>query len=161
MWEKTVGRVAVPVPRIENKARLNMGEGSIPSNGGSVGPRLSRVPRTLEEAILTALGDPMARAILLRLSDRPASVQEVTQSSGLPQASVYRKLRELQECGLVGVQRSTLSADGHRTDLFRSLLVEARLTYRGSSIELLASFRALAAERLSEMWETVRGGGAF
>lgn len=118
--------------------------------------RLARVPRPKEDAILLALGDPQSRVLLRFLNDAPRSVQDLLQVSELPQASIYRKLRELQESGLVGVQRSILATDGHRTDLFRSLLVEAQVRFRGPDVEVLASFRDLAAERLGDLWVRVR-----
>jgi DNA-binding transcriptional ArsR family regulator len=133
-----------------------MGAHPIPADDGDGTLRLSRVSRTQEEAILAALGDAQARAILLQLNNAPRSAQDLTQVCGLPQASVYRKLRELQDAGLVGIQRSVLTPDGHRTDLFRSLLVSARVLYRGDRAEVLAAFRTMSAERLGDMWDAVR-----
>jgi len=128
----------------------------IANDGRSGGVRLSKMPRLQEEAILAALGDPQSRTLLLQLNETTRSAQDLVERSGMPQASVYRKLRELQEAGLVGIQRSGLSADGHRTDLFRSLLVEARLSLSGDRLEVQAAFRELAAERLGELWDEVR-----
>lgn len=126
------------------------------TDGRGSSPRLARVSRAQEGAILAALGDPQSRALLQLLNDAPRPVQELLNASGLPQASIYRKLRELQDAGLVGIQRSVLAADGHRTDLFRALLVRAEIRFQGSSVEVFASFRDLAAERLSDMWGQVR-----
>lgn len=134
-----------------------MGEEPVPPNGSDRGARLAPVPRLQEETILAALGDPQSRALLLGLHREPRSAQELAVGCSLPPASVYRKLKELQDAGLVGVQRSALTADGHRTELYRSLLVEARLNYLGDRLEVLAAFRGLAAERLGEMWDAVRG----
>jgi len=122
-------------------------------------PSPARVSRSQEEAILSALGDPQSRGILLNLNEGPRSALELTKTCDLPQASVYRKLRELQEAGLVGIQRTVLTDDGHRTDLYRSLLVAATLSYRGASLEVRASYRELAAERLGDLWDAVRSGG--
>lgn len=118
--------------------------------------RLVRVSRGQEEAILAALGDGPSRRLLQLVNDEPRAVQDLLAASGLPQASIYRKLRELQDAGLVGIQRSVLAADGHRTDLFRSLLVRAEVRFYGSAIEVVAAFRDLASERLGEMWGKVR-----
>ena len=130
----------------------------VPESDGSQGPRLSAVPRAVEEAILAALGDAQARAIMLYLNREARSVQDTMQACALPQASVYRKLRDLQEAGLVGIQRSALSPEGHRTDLFRSLLVGVHVRYGADRLEVTAAFRDLAAERFGDLWEQVRGG---
>lgn len=129
----------------------------VPDNGEAGGERLARVTRMQEEAILAAFGDPQARDLLRQLNEAPRSAQDLVHACELPQASVYRKLKELQESGLVGVQRTVLSSDGHRTDLFRSLLAETQVRYHGARIEVLALFRDLAAERLATMWTKVRG----
>lgn len=135
-----------------------MANGGIGERDDASAVRLGRVSRSQELAILAALGDDQARSILLFLNDAPHSVQDVVDRCGLPQASAYRKLRELQEGGLVGIQRSALSSDGHRTDLFRSLLPAARIRLERDRLEVTAEFRDLAAERLGEMWEQIRGG---
>ncbi len=129
-----------------------------PNNGSERRPTMGRVPRPMEEAILGALGDAQSRAILLCLNDAPRTVQELVQKCELPQASAYRKLRELQDAGLVGVQRSALSPDGHRTDLYRSLVILAKVELSRDRLEVTAAFRDLAAERLGDLWEQVRGG---
>jgi DNA-binding transcriptional ArsR family regulator len=118
--------------------------------------RLSRVSRRQEEAILAALGDAQSRVLLLNLNEAPRTAQELMQICALPQASLYRKLRELQDSGLVGVQRSALTPDGRRTDLFRSTLVEATLRLSGNQLNVLAAFRGLASDRLADLWEQVR-----
>jgi DNA-binding transcriptional ArsR family regulator len=136
-----------------------MPDGGIGSDASARNVRLAPVSRAQETAILAALGDPPARSILLFLNDAPHSVQEIVDACALPQASVYRKLRELQEGGLVGIQRAALSPDGHRTDLFRSLLPNASIRLNRDRLEVTAAFRDLAAERLGDMWDEVRGAG--
>lgn len=128
----------------------------VSSDGGANGGRLRGVSRRQEDAILAALGDPPSRALLLELNVSPRSAQELIQRCALPQATVYRKLRELQDAELVGVQRSVITADGHRTDLFRSRLIEARLRYEGSRLEVRAAFRDLSSERMADLWDAVR-----
>lgn len=134
-----------------------MVDSGVPSNGDNGTRRLGPVPRVQESALLAALGDEQTRAILLFLHEAPRSVQEIVERCAVPQASVYRKLRELQEGGLVGIQRSALSADGHRTDLFRSRLGGLSVRLAAGRLDVAAEFRDLAAERLTDMWDQVRG----
>lgn len=131
---------------------------SIPSDDGSGGGRMVALPRSKEEAILAAFGDSQSRAILLTLGPEARSAQDLVELCALPQASVYRKLRELQEGGLVGIQRSVMTSDGHRTDLFRSLVSRVNLTFDGGRLQVRASFRELAAERMGDLWDAVRQG---
>jgi DNA-binding HxlR family transcriptional regulator len=134
---------------------LSLVPGETGPNGpadGSPSPR----PPDRKERILEALGDRWSREILLLLNDAPRSAQDIQASNRIPQSTLYRKLHELSEIGLVGVQRSVISADGKRVELYRSLLDELKVEMRGARLRVDVRFRDLAAERLKEMWRDVR-----
>jgi DNA-binding HxlR family transcriptional regulator len=128
--------------------------GSLPTDppNGSSG---ARAPDR-KERILEALGDRWSREILLLLNDAPRSAQEIQSANRIPQSTLYRKLHELTEIGLVGVQRSIISNDGKRVELYRSLLDELKVEMRGARLRIDVRFRDLASERLKEMWRDVR-----
>src|ERR1700691_1009663 len=109
-----------------------------------------------KERILEALGDRWSREILLMLNESPRSAQEIQSTNRIPQSALYRKLHELGEIGLVGVQRSVISSDGKRVELYRSLLDELKVEMRGARLRIDVRFRDLASERLKEMWRDVR-----
>lgn len=109
-----------------------------------------------KERILEALGDRWSREILLMLNESPRSAQEIQSTNRIPQSTLYRKLHELSEIGLVGVQRSVISPDGKRVELYRSLLDELKVEMRGARLRIDVRFRDLASERLKEMWRDVR-----
>ncbi len=111
-----------------------------------------------KERILEALGDRWSREILLMLNESPRSAQEIQSTNRIPQSTLYRKLHELGEIGLVGVQRSVISPDGKRVELYRSLLDELKVEMRGARLRIDVRFRDLASERLKEMWRDVRKG---
>ncbi|MGA8542590.1 MAG: winged helix-turn-helix domain-containing protein [Thermoplasmata archaeon] len=113
-------------------------------------------PPDRKERILEALGDRWSREILLMLNESPRSAQEIQALNRIPQSTLYRKLHELGEIGLVGVQRSVISSDGKRVELYRSLLDELKVEMRGARLRIDVRFRDLAAERLKEMWRDVR-----
>jgi DNA-binding HxlR family transcriptional regulator len=128
------------------------GQPPVEPNDGAAG---ARAPDR-KERILEALGDRWSREILLMLNDAPRSAQEMQASNRIPQSTLYRKLHELSEIGLVGVQRSVISTDGKRVELYRSLLDELKVEMRGARLRVDVRFRDLAAERLKEMWKDVR-----
>lgn len=113
-------------------------------------------PPDRKERILDALGDSASRGILLMLNDAPRSAQELLQVNHVPQSTLYRKLHELQEIGLVGIQRTAITPDGKRVDLYRSLLEELRVDLVGGSLRVQVRYRDLASERLKDMWHRVR-----
>ncbi len=108
-----------------------------------------------KERILDALGDRWAREILLLLSEGPRSAQEIQASNRMPQSTLYRKLHELAEVGLIGIQRSGISPDGKRVELYRSLLEELTVEMRGTRLTIDVRFRDLSSERLKELWQSM------
>src|SRR5208282_4637960 len=84
-------------------------------------------PRDRKERILDALGDSAARGILLMLSDAPHSAQEILAAHHIPQSTLYRKIHELEQLGLIGIQRTAITPEGKRVDLYRSLLEELKV----------------------------------
>ena len=90
------------------------------------------------------------------LNDAPHSAQELLTGNAIPQSTLYRKLHELEELGLVGIQRTAITADGKRVDLYRSLLEELRVDLEGTSLRIRVRFRDLAAESLRDLWHTMR-----
>jgi DNA-binding HxlR family transcriptional regulator len=113
-------------------------------------------PRDRKERILDALGDSASRGILLMISDAPRSAQDLLTANRIPQSTLYRKLHELQDLGLIGIQRTAITPEGKRVDLYRSLLEELRVEMLGRELRIQARFRDLSAERLKEMWRDVR-----
>jgi DNA-binding HxlR family transcriptional regulator len=113
-------------------------------------------PPDRKERILEALGDRWSREILLMLNESPRSAQEIQSTNRIPQSTLYRKLHELTEIGLVGIQRSVISPDGKRVELYRSLLDELKVEMRGARLRIDVRFRDLSSERLKEMWRDVR-----
>jgi DNA-binding HxlR family transcriptional regulator len=130
----------------------NGGGRTVEPSGNAVGPG----PTNRKERILEALGDRWSREILLMLNESPRSALEIQATNRIPQSTLYRKLHELSEIGLVGVQRSIISADGKRVELYRSLLDELKLEMRGAKLRIDVRFRDLSAERLKEIWRDVR-----
>ena len=112
--------------------------------------------RDRKERILDALGDPASRGILLMLNGAPHSAQEILAANPIPQSTLYRKLHDLQQLGLVGVQRTAITPEGKRVDLYRSLLEELSVDLKGTDLRIQVRIRDLAAERLRDMWHTMR-----
>jgi DNA-binding transcriptional ArsR family regulator len=108
--------------------------------------------RSKRDRTIDALGDPVNRSLLAILHDAPRSVQEILGQTAVPKSTVYNRLHLLRELGLVAIQRTVISADGKRTDLFRSLVEEAQIEMRGASVNLRLKLRNLSEERLRQLF---------
>ncbi len=65
------------------------------------------------DAIFAALADPVRRAIVASLCDRPASVHTLAQAFPISRPAVSRHLRRLKEAGLVELRSP------NRKDVYR------------------------------------------
>jgi DNA-binding transcriptional ArsR family regulator len=105
---------------------------------------------------MDCLGDPAVRMILSATHHRARSALEMFQETGVPITTLYRKIHELEELQLVGVERSAITPEGKRVEFYRSRLEEAQIHLSGGVFQLRARYRDLAAARLESMWTTVR-----
>jgi DNA-binding HxlR family transcriptional regulator len=142
--------------RISGSTRSAAGTASLGCDAPAEIASSSPCSNDRKERILEALGDRWAREILLLLSDGPRSAQEIQATNRMPQSTLYRKLHELSEIGLIGIQRSVISPDGKRVELYRSLLEELTVEMRGTRLTIDVRFRDLPSERLKELWQSVR-----
>lgn len=93
--------------------------------------------------------------VLARLSLGERDVHGLVVETGLPQSSVYRKLRELSEHGLVYVNRLAFTREGRKVELFRSRLREVRVRLLDGQARVDVVLRQDAADRIGEMWQSV------
>lgn len=128
------------------------GEATLPPAGSGGPERAGADPRT--EALLEAIGDSAMRRILLATNERARTAHELLVEQGISQSSLYRKLHELQELGLIGIERVAMTPEGKSVELFRSLVAEVRVELAGHELKVRAIPRRLAEERL----RTIFGG---
>ncbi|MGC2288828.1 MAG: ArsR family transcriptional regulator [Thermoplasmata archaeon] len=118
-------------------------------------PYPSRFSRE-ERQILSAIGDPVALAILSALDGGERDGHSLVLETRLPQSSIYRKLRELEEERLVYVSRLAFTRDGHKVELFRSRLKEIHLEFTRDQPRVRVVVHEDAADRIHGMWTEVR-----
>lgn len=108
------------------------------------------------EALLEAIGDPVMRRILLATNERARTAHELLVEQGVSQSSLYRKLHELQELGLLGIERVAMTPEGKSVELFRSLVAEVRVEVSGHELKVRAIPRSLPEERLRTIFGAMR-----
>lgn len=112
-----------------------------------------------EQRALAAIGDSVARGLLGALSRGDRDVHTLVIETGLPQSSIYRKLKELTADQLVEIPRLAFTKDGRKVELFRLRLREVKVLFDGGRVRVDVVPRRDASDRLDSMWETVRRFG--
>jgi DNA-binding HxlR family transcriptional regulator len=71
--------------------------------------------------LLELLGDPYTRCVLTAVVDAPKSGSDIVEETDVSKATVYRRLEELCEAGIVE-SRTVFDPDGHHHEEFESVV---------------------------------------
>lgn len=115
-----------------------------------------RAPPLTAQSVLDALGDHHSRAVLAACIDAPRSVKDICQAAGLPLATTYRQVHRLMELGLLLIERSAMTPEGKKYDLFRSRIAEAHLDLVSGHEQVRWVANDATEGRLSGLWDAVR-----
>jgi predicted transcriptional regulator len=107
--------------------------------------------------VAEALSNEYARRLLAVCVKKPRSVKEMEQDSQLPQATVYRYVTSLVEDGLMFVERSAITPDGKRYDLYRSRVQKARIELDEGGVRIFWEPLEGVHERLARAWGALGG----
>lgn len=102
--------------------------------------------------ITQLLEDDCVRTILKRTLEEPMSASELTETCAASRATVYRRLDELADHGLV-VERTDPDADGHHRTVYVAALDRVVVDLTTDGFEVTVSKRKRAADRFTEFVE--------
>lgn len=108
------------------------------------------------EAVTEALADAYARRVLAVCVKKARAVKDISQETGLPLPTTYRQVNRLAESGLLVVERSAMTPDGKRYDLYRSRLRAARIELDAAGERVTWEPNEPVEERLASLWDTLR-----
>lgn len=103
-----------------------------------------------------ALADAYARRVLAVCVRKARSVKEVSQETGLPLPTTYRQIHRLAENGLLVIERSALTPDGKRYELYRARIRAARIEMDAAGERVTWEPNAPVEDRLAGLWDSLR-----
>ncbi len=106
--------------------------------------------------MVNALADEYSRKILLKTIDHSYSVEELSRSENVPISTAYRRVNELKDAGLLTVEKTILTNDGKKFEMYRSAFRSIHIDLRGSEIVIDADLNEDVATRLSRLWAAMR-----
>lgn len=104
-----------------------------------------------KQRILTALSDEYSREILTATVHAPLSALELSKKYSIPITTVYRRIDELVDAGLIAAVKSGRTTDGKWYDLYRSLLLRIDVTFDGVDVKVEAKLNNVS-DRFTRMW---------
>ncbi len=94
--------------------------------------------RNLKRALLSAIADEYSSKILSSTAWKSLSVMDMVRDEGIPSTSAYRRVKELKDQGLLAVDRTIVTKDGKKYDLYKSTFREVNINFRRGSLEVKA-----------------------
>lgn len=112
-----------------------------------------------KDKVLKALADEYSRSILLSTMQKAKSAVELSTEKNIPISTAYRRLHELQEAGLVAIERIIITEDGKKFDLYRSTVRSVSVSFNpgATEIELVPNEDMVA--KFARLWGYMRGPG--
>ena len=89
----------------------------------------------LRDRISEAIGDPDSARILHVIRVSPRNAQSISDETGIPLSSVYRKLAVLRGTGLAFVKSFQITPEGKRQENYLSAVTEFRVVVSGDQVE--------------------------
>lgn len=102
------------------------------------------------------MADSYARKVLAACVRKAKAVKELSDETGLPLATTYRHVHRLVEAGLLVVERSALTPDGKRYELYRARIRSARIELDPSGERVAWEPNEPVEERLMHLWGALR-----
>ncbi|NJD53241.1 MAG: TrmB family transcriptional regulator [Candidatus Methanoperedens sp.] len=103
-----------------------------------------------DEVILSILTQENSKKILLSLVDSDNSAQELSKKLDIPISTTYRILNDLENKNVIGVNKMTLSYDGHHSKIYHAKFNKIILTIDSNNIKV--HYMMDDSKKLSEIW---------
>ena len=110
---------------------------------------------TAKRRILSALSDEYSRQILTATVPEPLSALQLTSRCQIPITTVYRRLEELLDAGLIAAVKSGRTTDGKWFDLYKSLLLRIDVSFDHGEVTINATLNNHISDKFTRMWTSI------
>jgi DNA-binding transcriptional ArsR family regulator len=108
-----------------------------------------------KQRILSALSDEYSRKILTATIEMALSALELSKKYEIPITTVYRRIEELVEAGLLAAVKSGRTTDGKWYDLYRSLLRRIDVSFENGDVRIDVTVNEHVADKFTRMWTSI------
>ena len=109
----------------------------------------------VKQRILTAIADGYSRNILMRTRDEPISALILSKDYKIPITTVYRRIEELVQAGLLGAVKSSRTTDGKWYELYRSLLSRINVSFEEGNVRVEVEVNDHIADKFMRIWSSL------
>jgi DNA-binding transcriptional ArsR family regulator len=108
-----------------------------------------------KQRILSAMADEYSRKILTATVEESMSALELSKKYEIPITTVYRRIEELVEAGLLAAVKSGRTTDGKWYDLYRSLLKRIDVGFEKGDVRIEVMVNEHVADKFTRMWTSI------
>ena len=109
-----------------------------------------------KDKLLKAVSERQMRDLLIRMLKDAKSASDLSHETGIPLSSVYRHIHELNEAGLLAVERTMITEQGKRLELYRSAVTEVNLKFEMPSDLLDLRPNEDIENKFYRLWSSIR-----
>jgi len=107
------------------------------------------------QRILTALADEYSRQILTATADQPQSALQLSKDFNIPITTLYRRIRNLADAGLITSVQSSRTVDGKWYELYQSSLLRIDVSFEYGEIRVNAKLNDHISGKFTRMWTNI------
>jgi predicted transcriptional regulator len=107
---------------------------------------------------LEILGSKYINAILSRTSVKECSASELSNELNIPLATVYRKLKLLEESGLVENVKTIINISGNEEKFYRCLISEATVNFHEGKLSVKVEIMG-HVNKITRLWKRFTKSG--
>jgi len=110
------------------------------------------------ETLLDVVGDEYSVRILSEVSEREMSAKGISDHLDIPIATVYRRIEELEEMGLIQYEGKALTNEDKRVKVYRSYIDELSVSFGPDDPEVEVKRRSdsEAQRSIDEAWKRIK-----
>lgn len=108
-----------------------------------------------KKRVMSALADEYSRQILTASIHDPMSALEISKKYEIPITTVYRRIEELVQAGLIAAVKSGRTSDGKWFDLYRSLLSRIDVSFEKGEVRIDVQINEHVADKFTRMWTSI------
>ncbi len=112
----------------------------------------------VRDALLSSLADEYSRKILLTTLYEAKSVEDLSRAQNIPISTCYRRVNEMKELGLLIVEKTVLTEDGKKFELYRSAFRSIKMDFENGELVIDAVLNEDIATRMGRLWASLRSG---
>lgn len=106
-----------------------------------------------EYLLIALMADKYSRAILSISTDTEFSADRLIHELGIPKSTVYRKLKLLEDAGLVKHVKTVINLSGNEEKYYRCLLHKATVNLNGGKLSVDLNLENESGDKIVTIWQ--------